>query len=119
MSQSQKGKGVIDYSKWDDIVEESNDVHIDVQAPFNAQIPSINTTNITEEEAARVKIPRSPRPLPAEPPVLASDGLLEPPPMNAPKGVCVYLSPFIKSRVSSISLFKPVATNYSKLIDYF
>ena len=87
MSQPQKGKGVIDYSKWDDIVEESSDVHIDVQAPFNSQIPSINTTNITEEEAARVKIPRSPRPLPAEPPVLASDGLLEPPPLNAPKGV--------------------------------
>jgi len=33
-----------------------------------------------------VKIPRSPRPAPAEPPVLASDGLLEPPPLNAPKG---------------------------------
>ena len=88
MSQPPDTKPVIDYSKWDDIVEENNDIHIDVQAPFNSQIPSINTSNITQEEASRIKIPRSPRPLPAEPPVLASDGLLEPPPFNAPKGVC-------------------------------
>ena len=99
MSQSQKTKSVIDYSKWNDIVEESNDVHIDVQSPFNAQIPSINTTNISEEEAARIKIPRSPRPLPAEPPVLASDGLLEPPPLNAPKGVCFLIQIHIPSLI--------------------
>eukprot|EP01084_Bolivina_argentea_P315025 545710_1 len=84
MSKKEKNKSIIDYSKWDNVVVD-DDYHIDVNTAFNAQIPSINTTNITAEEAERVKIPRSPRPLPTEPPVLA-DGLLEPPPFNAPKG---------------------------------
>eukprot|EP01084_Bolivina_argentea_P207167 353525_1 len=52
----------------------------------HSQIPFTNTGPMNEQDAQRIKIPRSPRPLPAEPPVLASDGLLEPPPMNAPKG---------------------------------
>ena len=84
MAQEQKVP-VIDYSKWDNLAEE--DYHVDVDAPFNSQIPFVNTTNLTEQEAERVKIPRSPRPTPLEAPVIASDGLLEPPPMNAPKGV--------------------------------
>ena len=88
MAQQDKKKSVIDYGKWENINQNDDDIHIDVQAPFHAQMPKLNTSDISKEEAERIKIPRSPRPLPAEPPVLASDGLLEPPPFNAPKGVC-------------------------------
>ena len=79
MAQQQKQKSVIDYGKWNNIVDE--EVHVNVEAPF---CPLFSSNN----DAERVAIPRSPRPQPCEAPILANDGLLEPPPFNAPKGVC-------------------------------
>ena len=80
---TQPTKPVLDYSAWERSSSEN--------ATINT--PSFDFIDETEYgDTARIKIPRSPRPQPAEPPVLHNpDGLLEPPPINVPKGVMYFV----------------------------
>lgn len=81
-------KRVVDYNAWNSSGSEN-------AASF--VLPSLNFAEETQYgDTARIKIPRSPRPLPAEAPVLhGADGLLSPPPINTPKGVELLLFCFV------------------------